>query len=90
MGDDQQGFPTGQSGDALLNLIARFWDVTEGEISISGVNIKDIPLLQLADTVSFVTQDNFLFRCSKIIRAMAMRCFSPPDSRLPASPAGVS
>ena len=38
--------------------------MTEGEITIGGVNIKDIPLLQLADTVSFVTQDNFLFRCS--------------------------
>ena len=48
----------------MAKLIARFWDVTEGEITIGGVNIKDIPLFQLADTVSFVTQDNFLFRCS--------------------------
>ena len=56
--------PSGGGKSTVAKLIARFWDVTEGEISISGVNIKDIPLLQLADTVSFVTQDNFLFRCS--------------------------
>lgn len=38
--------------------------MTEGSISIGGVNIKDIPLEQLSDLVSFVTQDNFLFDCS--------------------------
>lgn len=56
--------PSGGGKSTVAKLTARFWDVTEGEISIGGVNIKDIPLLQLADTVSFVTQDNFLFRCS--------------------------
>ena len=56
--------PSGGGKSTIAKLIARFWDVTEGEITIGGVNIKDIPLLQLADTVSFVTQDNFLFRCS--------------------------
>ncbi len=56
--------PSGGGKSTVAKLIARFWDVTEGEITIGGVNIKDIPLLQLADTVSFVTQDNFLFRCS--------------------------
>ena len=40
------------------------WDVTGGEIQIGGVNIKNMPLAQLSDMVSFVTQDNFLFRCS--------------------------
>lgn len=44
--------------------MARFWDPTEGAIQIGGVNIKDIPLTELADQVSFVTQDNFLFNCS--------------------------
>ena len=48
----------------MARLIARFWDVGGGEIAIGGVNIKEIPLAQLADTVSFVTQDNFLFNCS--------------------------
>lgn len=56
--------PSGGGKSTVAKLIARFWDVTEGEIKIGGVNIQDMPLQQLADTVSFVTQDNFLFRCS--------------------------
>ena len=38
--------------------------MTSGSITIGGVNIKEIPLSQLSEMVSFVTQDNFLFRCS--------------------------
>ncbi|MGC6173057.1 ABC transporter ATP-binding protein [Lacrimispora sp. 38-1] len=56
--------PSGGGKSTVAKLIARFWDVTGGAIEIGGVNIKDMPLTQLADTVSFVTQDNFLFRCS--------------------------
>ncbi len=56
--------PSGGGKSTIAKLIARFWDVTGGSIEIGGVNIKDIPLAQLADTVSFVTQDNFLFRCT--------------------------
>ena len=56
--------PSGGGKSTIARLIARFWDVTEGSISIGGVNIKDIPLEQLSDLVSFVTQDNFLFDCS--------------------------
>lgn len=56
--------PSGGGKSTLARLIARFWDVTSGEITIGGVNIKEIPLSQLADKVSFVTQDNFLFNCS--------------------------
>lgn len=48
----------------VAKLIARFWDVTSGAITIGGVNVKDMPLSQLSEYVSFVTQDNFLFRCS--------------------------
>ena len=56
--------PSGGGKSTIARLIARFWDVTEGSISIGGVNIRDIPLEQLSDLVSFVTQDNFLFDCS--------------------------
>ena len=45
-------------------MIARFWDVNDGKITIGGVDIRSMPLAQLADIVSFVTQDNFLFNCS--------------------------
>ena len=56
--------PSGGGKSTVAKLIARFWDVTSGEIRIGGVNVKNMPLSQLANTVSFVTQDNFLFSCS--------------------------
>lgn len=56
--------PSGSGKSTVARLIARFWDVSSGEISIGGVNIKEIPLTQLSSIVSFVTQDNFLFDCS--------------------------
>ena len=56
--------PSGGGKSTVAKLIARFWDVTGGEITVGGVNIKDMPLQQLSEYVSFVTQDNFLFRCS--------------------------
>lgn len=56
--------PSGGGKSTVARLIARFWDVNSGEIRIGGVRLPDMPLSQLSDTVSFVTQDNFLFRCS--------------------------
>ena len=56
--------PSGGGKSTVAKLIARFWDVNSGEIRIGGVKLSDIPLSQLSDMVSFVTQDNFLFRCS--------------------------
>ena len=56
--------PSGGGKSTVAKLIARFWDVTGGAVTIGGVNVKDMPLSQLAEYVSFVTQDNFLFRCS--------------------------
>lgn len=56
--------PSGSGKSTIAKLLARFWDVAEGEISIGNVPLKQIPLDQLANTVSFVQQDNFLFDCS--------------------------
>lgn len=56
--------PSGGGKSTVAKLIARFWDVTGGSISIGGINIRSIPLAQLAKNVSFVSQDNFLFNCS--------------------------
>ena len=56
--------PSGSGKSTIAKLIARFWDVTEGSITVGGVDIRKMPLQQLSDCVSFVTQDNFLFRCS--------------------------
>lgn len=56
--------PSGGGKSTVAKLISRFWDVTSGEITLGGVNIKNMPLAQLSGYVSFVTQDNYLFRCS--------------------------
>ena len=56
--------PSGGGKSTIARLIARFWDVNDGKITIGGVDIRSMPLAQLADIVSFVTQDNFLFNCS--------------------------
>ena len=56
--------PSGSGKSTVAKLIARFWDVTSGEITIGGVNVRDMPISQLSEYVSFVTQDNFLFRGS--------------------------
>lgn len=56
--------PSGGGKSTIARLIARFWDVTGGSISIGGQNIKDFSVRQLSELVSFVTQDNFLFNCS--------------------------
>ncbi len=56
--------PSGGGKSTVAKLIARFWDVSSGTITIGDVNVKDMPLSQLSEYVSFVTQDNFLFRCS--------------------------
>ena len=56
--------PSGGGKSTVAKLIARFWDVSAGSITIGGVDVKNMPLSQLSEYVSFVTQDNFLFRCS--------------------------
>ena len=53
--------PSGGGKSTVAKLIARFWDVSGGSIRIGGVDIKDLKVTTLADIVSFVTQDNFLF-----------------------------
>lgn len=56
--------PSGGGKSTVAKLIARFWDVTRGSISIGGVDIKNMTLAQLSSVVSMVTQDNYLFRSS--------------------------
>ena len=56
--------PSGGGKSTVAKLIARFWDVTDGSITIGGVDVRQMPLAQLSGLVSFVTQDNYLFRCS--------------------------
>lgn len=54
--------PSGAGKSTAAQLIARFWEITEGEISIGGTDIKNISNEKLMQTVSFVFQDSFMFR----------------------------
>ncbi|WP_339837842.1 ABC transporter ATP-binding protein [uncultured Maribacter sp.] len=54
----------GQSGSGkstIANLVTRFYDVNEGEISIDGHNIKDLSKKSLRGLLGLVTQDSILF-----------------------------
>lgn len=52
---------TGSGKSTLLHLIPRYFDASEGEILIDGVNIRDISLSKLRDTLGFVPQKGVLF-----------------------------
>ena len=56
--------PSGGGKSTIARLAARFWDATAGSITLGGRDIREMPLKQLSQAISFVTQDNFLFDCS--------------------------
>ena len=53
---------TGSGKSTLINLIPRFYDATEGEIFIDGVNVKDYTLESLYNKIGYVPQRAVLFR----------------------------
>lgn len=52
---------TGSGKTSIVNLLQRFYDPTEGEVSIDGVNIADMELAQVRGSSAVVMQDVFLF-----------------------------
>lgn len=52
---------TGSGKSTLVNLLPRFYDVTEGEILIDGIDIRKWPLKKLRDMIGFVPQKGILF-----------------------------
>lgn len=52
---------TGTGKTSLVNLIPRFYDATDGEIFIDGMEIKKIPLETIRKRIGMVPQENFLF-----------------------------
>ena len=52
---------TGSGKSTIVNLLPRFYDVTEGELLIDGVNIKDVSQKELRDIIGFVPQKGILF-----------------------------
>jgi len=53
--------PSGSGKSTIAKLIAGFWDVKEGTVTMGGTDLRDIPLEQLYDQVAFVSQDTWLF-----------------------------
>lgn len=52
---------TGSGKSTLINLIPRLYDVSEGEITIDGINIKDVMLHDLREIIGYVPQKSMLF-----------------------------
>ena len=52
---------TGSGKSTVVNLIPRFYDVTEGELYVDGVNVKDVSQKELRDAIGFVPQKGTLF-----------------------------
>lgn len=52
---------TGSSKTTILNLISRYYDVTDGEILVDNVNVKDYALEDLRNRIGYVPQKAFLF-----------------------------
>ena len=52
---------TGSGKSTVVNLIPRFYDVTEGELLVDGVNVKDVAQKDLRDIIGFVPQKGVLF-----------------------------
>ena len=53
--------PTGSSKTSLVSLMARLYDVNEGDVEIGGIDVRDYDIKTLRDVVSVVLQKNVLF-----------------------------
>lgn len=54
--------PSGGGKSTIASLMARFWDVEEGQVLIRGKDVRDVPLAELMDHISMVFQRVYLFR----------------------------
>lgn len=52
---------TGSGKTTIINLLSRFYDVTDGCIKIDGVDVRELTLKQLRESIAVVMQDVFLF-----------------------------
>ena len=52
---------TGAGKSTIVNLMCRFFDATEGEVLVDGVNVKDYDMHDLRDNIGMAMQDVFLF-----------------------------
>lgn len=72
---------SGSGKSTIVNLLERFFDPTQGKITIDGVSIQNMPLNQLRKNVALVNQDVFLFSES-IHRNIWSGDFSAPSEKV--------
>jgi ATP-binding cassette subfamily B protein len=53
--------PTGAGKTTIINLLPRFWDVTDGQVTIDGHDVRDVTIESLREQIGLVLQDTFLF-----------------------------
>jgi ATP-binding cassette subfamily B multidrug efflux pump len=53
--------PTGAGKTTIINLLPRFYDVTDGAVKIDGTDVRDVTLESLRSQIGIVLQDTFLF-----------------------------
>ncbi|MBC1357816.1 ABC transporter ATP-binding protein [Listeria booriae] len=53
--------PTGAGKTTVINLLSRFYDINEGEISVDGENIAEVKLRSLREQMGVMLQDTFIF-----------------------------
>lgn len=52
---------TGAGKSTVMNLLCRFFDATEGEVLVDGINVKDLDMYELRENIGIAMQDVFLF-----------------------------
>ncbi|WP_028590726.1 ABC transporter ATP-binding protein [Paenibacillus massiliensis] len=52
---------TGSGKSTIINLLSRFYDITSGELTIDGLDIRDVKVESLRSQISIVLQDTFIF-----------------------------
>ncbi|MFC3068747.1 ABC transporter ATP-binding protein [Phenylobacterium soli] len=70
--------PSGGGKTTILNLIPRFYDPTEGRVTVDGADLREVTLASLRDQIALVTQEPFLF--DDTIRANI--AYARPDASL--------
>ena len=68
---------TGAGKSTMANLIARLYDVTEGAITIDGINVRQLSLTQLRQSIGIVSQDIYLL-LERLLTISDMQGRMPP------------
>ena len=56
--------PSGAGKTTIASLVPRLYDVTEGSVSIDGIDVREIRLADLSEIIGYVTQESYLFHAT--------------------------